>query len=115
MSKRYFTIEEKQHAIQLHVRGFNKSFIAKNMNRGRTSISILINQWERGIIMSNKHTRKRTMKLTAQQVYKVLDYFINNPFNTHAQCIQELELPVVRSTIHNVLKRNGIRGYVACF
>lgn len=107
------TIEEKQLAILLHVRGFSKSFIAKKMNRSRSAIFVLLKQWLKGRFICNKKLRKRTTKLSAQQVYRVLDYFINNPFNTHVQCIQALKLPVARSTIHNVLKKNGIRGYVA--
>lgn len=106
------TAEEKQSAILLHSKGFSNSFIARELNRSRKTIASLVSRWKKGIFMSKKPKIQPT-KLTAQQVFKVLNYFINNPFKTHAQCIRELRLPVVRSTIHNILKKNGIGSYVA--
>lgn len=107
------TIEEKQLAILLHTRGFSNPMIAEKMNRSRTTIYLLLKQWLKGQFICTKKPRKRATKLSAQQVYKLLNYFIDYPFNTHAQCIQALKLPVTRSTIGYVLKKNGIRSYVA--
>lgn len=107
------SIEEKQLAILLHTRGFSSPMIAKKMNRGRTTIYLLLKQWLKGRFICAKNPRNRSTKLSAQQVYKVLNYFIDNSFDTYAQCIQSLKLPVARSTINNVLKKNGIRCYVA--
>lgn len=106
------TAEEKQFAILLHCKGFSNSFIAREMRRSRKSIVTLVSQWKKGIFIRKKTKIQRT-KLTAQQVFRVLNYFIDHPFNTHAQCIRDLRLPVVRSTIHNILKKNGIGSYVA--
>lgn len=109
------TLEEKQSVIQLHVRGFKNVFIANQLHRHRNQISILINDWRNGKFPSVRKTRKvLKTKLSAQQVYKVLNYFIDNPFNSYKRCIQELKLSVHPMTIMRVLSRNGIRNYVAC-
>lgn len=54
------------------------------------------------------------LKLSAQQVFKVLNHFINNPFSTYMECIRKLKLRVHCNTIMRVLRKNGIRNYVAC-
>lgn len=107
------TMDEKQLALLMHMRGFSTSYISRHMNRGRTTIFLLIKRWKKGSFIRKKEPRLRTTKLTAQQGYRVLDFFIHNPFHTYKQCIQALKLPVGVSTIHNLLKKNGVRGYVA--
>lgn len=114
MSK-HMNLGEKQLAIQLHVRGFKNIFIAKHLNRHRNQISFLINEWRNGRFATNRKTRNvLKLKLSAQQVFKVLNYFIKNPFSTYIECIRQLKLPVHRTTIMRVLTKNGIRNYIAC-
>lgn len=109
------TLHEKQLGIQLHVRGFQNTFIAKQLDRHKNQIGLLIKGWKNGRFPAIRKKRiTRECKLSAQQVYKVLDYFIKNPFSTYMECVRKLKLPVHPSTVTNVLKKNGIRNYVAC-
>ena len=80
--RRYLTIGQKQLAIQLHVRGFNNSFIARQFQCNRLKISNMINAWKKGHFLKHEARSHRKTKLTAQQVYNVLNYFVKNPFNT---------------------------------
>lgn len=108
------SIERKQLIIQLHRRGFNNKFIASNLNYNEKTIGKYIEQWKNGIFPVPPKIRFREPMLSAQQVFRVLEYFIDNPFNTHQQCIYKLKLPVSRMTISRLLKKNGVRSYVAC-
>lgn len=114
--RKQMTLHEKQLAIQFHVRGFQNTFIAKQLDRHKNQIGLLIKGWKNGKFPDIRKKRTvREYKLSAQQVYKVLDYFIKNPFSTYMKCIRKLKLPVHPSTVSNVLKKNGIRNYVACW
>lgn len=108
------SIDKKQLAIKLHVRGFNNTFIAKQLICNRITIAEFINQWKNGLFPMPRKPRKRQCKLSAQKVFRVLNYFINNPFSTHMQCIKKLKLSVCRMTIKRLLTKNGIGSYVAC-
>ncbi len=113
--KRNLTGSQKQQAIQLHMRGFKISFIAKQFRCHRVSISRIVNGWKRGQYITPKVRAQRRLKLTAQQVHNVLSYFVKNPFDTYNQCIQKLKLPVKYGAIARLLSRNGIRNYVASY
>ncbi len=108
------TINEKQQAIQLHYEGLKNSFIARKFKRSSNTIRTLIKNWKNGKMLKLKQRRQRRLKLTAQQVFNVLHYFLSHPFHTYKQCIKYLKLPVAETTIGNVLVRNGVRNYVAC-
>lgn len=108
------TIQQKLSAIHLHSRGFSGSFISRQLNISRSTISTLINAWKKGKFVTMKQRQKRRMKLTLQQIYNVLKYFLNNPFHTYSQCIKKLKLTVSENTIANILKGDGIRNRVAC-
>lgn len=110
----YLTHSEKELAVQLHLRGVNYSSIAKQMNRHKETISIVINKWKKGIFHTTKPRKSRKRKLSAQQVLNVLKYFINNPFHTYKQCVQNLKLSVHTKTIGNILKENKFGNFVAC-
>lgn len=110
----HLNIIQKQQAIQLHVRGFNNSQIGKQLKCHRSTISILVNDWRKTKFINIKPRRTRKRKLTAQQVYKVLRYFINSPFHTYAECIKDLKLLVSERTVGRVLAGNGVKNYVAC-
>lgn len=108
-------MEEKQLAVQLHVRGFTTAFIARQLNRSRVAIHIWISQWINGRFLRNeKRHQNVNCKLTAQQVFKALNYFIDNPFDSYNKCIKNLKLPIHRTTLAKLLSKNGIRNYVAC-
>lgn len=64
--------------------------------------------------MTVEKRKKRRLKLTAQQIYYVLNYFLKNPFHTYDQCIKKLKLDVSKRTIANILNRDGIYNRVAC-
>lgn len=110
----HLTVVEKQKIVQLHVRGFKNSFISKQMKCHRNTISSIIGQWRRGEFVTAKKLRKGRYSLTAQKTYQVLKYFVDHPFNTYKQCIQDLKLLVSCKTIAKVLTRNGIKNYIAC-
>lgn len=110
----HLTISDKQRIIQLHVRGFKNSFIATQMKCHKNTVSTVICQWKKGKFVTSKGKRKSRYSLTAQKAYRVLKYFIDNPFNTYKQCIQDLKLVVCCKTVAKVLTRNGIRNYIAC-
>lgn len=110
----HVTNEQRQLANQLHARGFSCSFIARELKLSRSVISKSVNAWIRGELIMVKERRKRSLKLTAQQIYQVLNYFVNNPFHTYRQCVKKLNLPVSERTIGNILKGDGIRNRVAC-
>lgn len=113
--RKQMTLHEKQFAIQLHVRGFQNTCIAKQLGRHKNQILMLIKGWKNGSFPAIRKKRiVRKFKLSAQQVFKVLDYFLKNPFSSYMECIRKLKLPVHSSTVANVLKENGIRTYVAC-
>lgn len=99
----------------LTVRGFKKSFIARQFRCHRVTISRIVNGWKRGQYITPKVRAQRRLKLTAQQVHNVLNYFVKNPFDTYNQCIQKLKLPVKYGSIARLLSRNGIRNYVASY
>lgn len=80
----------------------------------KKTIRKLIKQWSDGIISTPPKITTREKILSAQQVFRVLKHFIDNPFSTYKQCIKKLKLPVTRMTIFRLLKKNGIRSYVAC-
>lgn len=108
------TVEEKQVIINLHVRKFKGSFIAHQLNRHRSTISKVINEWKKRKYFPQKKKFQRKRKLTAQQIVNVLKYFIDNPFHTYAQCIKKFNLPVHRNTIGNILAGNKMGNFVAC-
>lgn len=108
------TIQQKLSAIHLHTRGFNCSFIARQLKLCRVTISKLVNSWKRGKLVTKKERKKGSCKVTAQQIYNILKYFLKNPFHTYRQCITNLKLTVCQSTIANILKGDGIRNRVAC-
>lgn len=108
------TANRKELVIQYHIKGFSNAFIAKQLNHSRTTISNLVNNWKKGRLIAPKKRREKKRKLTAQQAYNVLNYFVKNPFNTYDQCIKCLKLPVKIDTVGTVLKKNGIGSYVAC-
>lgn len=107
------TIEKKKLIIQLHRRGFNKTLIAKHVNCYRQTVELFIEQWKNGIFPMPTKKRKRATILSAQQVFRVLNYFINNPFSTYMQCIKKLKLNVSIWTIKRLLNKKGISTYVA--
>lgn len=107
------TNEQKQMVNYLHVRGFSNIFITTQLKLSKSVILKIVNAWRKGdIVKCKKRHRKR--KLTAQQMYKVLKYFVNNPFQTYKECIKKLNLPVSRNTVKKVLEEDGIRNRVAC-
>lgn len=106
-------LKKKQLTIQLHVRGFKNSFIAKHLNCNRRTVERIVNQWKNGIFPMPPKSRKRQTKLSAQKVFRVLNHFINNPFSTYMECITKLKLSVCCTTIQRLLTKNGIRNYVA--
>lgn len=117
MSMVLMTIEEKHLVIQMHVKGFKNSFIAAELHRDYKTIYNLIRDWKNGNlakIFNRKPRGRPKLKLTAQQVFKVLNYFIKHPFHTYHQCIKNLNLYVSYKTIGNILRKNGVRNYVAC-
>lgn len=108
-------MEEKQLAVQLHVRGFTTAFIARQLNRSRVAVHNWISKWINGRFLRNvKRQPKVNCKLTAQQVFKALNYFIDNPFDSYKECIKNLKLSIHRTTLAKLLSENGIRNYVAC-
>lgn len=113
--RRYLTLHEKQLAIQLHVRGFNNTLIARRFNCNRMTIGNMISSWKKGYFLEQKARAPRRLKLSAQQVYNVHNYFVKNPFSTYDQCVKKLKLPVNNKTIGRVLSRNGVRNYVASY
>lgn len=114
-TRRYLTLNEKQLAIQLHVRGFNNTSIARRFNCNRMTIGNMIDSWKKGHFFEQRTRSPRRLKLSAQQVYNVLNYFVKNPFSTYGQCVKKLKLPVNEKTIGRVLSRNGVRNYVASY
>lgn len=111
---KHLTIAEKQLVIQLHVRGFKKVLIAKIMKRGICTIYNLIKDWKITKMIGPRKRRQSGPKLTAQQVFKILRYFLDHPFNTYKQCIKSLKLSVCSNTVKSALEKNGVRNYVAC-
>lgn len=108
------TSDEKQLAVILHTKGYKFSHIAKQLNRHRGTISLVVNKWKKGIFHSRKDRKQRRSKLSAQQVLNVLKYFIQNPFDTYNQCIKNLKLPVHSDVISSILKKNEFGNFVAC-
>lgn len=113
--RRYLTINQKQLAIQLHVRGFSNSLIARQFDCNRMTIGNIIDSWKNGQFGEQRTRVQRRLKLSAQQVYNVLNYFVKRPFDTYEQCIKKLKLPVKKGCIGRLLSRNGIRNYVASY
>lgn len=108
-------MEEKQIAVQLHVKKFTTAFIARQLNRSRRTVHIWISEWINGRFLRNeKRIHNENCKLTAQQIFKALNYFIDNPFDSYKECIKNLKLPIHRTTLAKSLSKNGIRNYAAC-
>ncbi len=109
------TYEQKQMINYLHERRFSGAFIGRQLNLSKQVISKIITAWRRGEIfkVDNRKMRRRA-KLTAQQCYKILKYFLDHPFHTYNQCIVRLNLCVSENTVRNVLKEDGVRNCVAC-
>jgi transposase len=112
---RKLTLDEKQEIVNLHFRGFTNASISKQVKCNRNTVSILVNRWKRGKFVNIKPLRRVRYHLTAQQVYKILNYFIEHPFHTYKQCIRELKLSVCCKTIGKTLSKNGLKNYVACW
>ncbi len=89
------------------------SFIAKTLGLSRVTISKLVNSWKRGESIMKKERKKGNSKLSAQQIYNILKYFLNNPFRTYRQRIIDLKLTISQSTIATILKGDGIHSRVA--
>lgn len=107
--------EIKQMIIHLHARGFKGVFIASQLNISKSVVSQTVNAWKRGEIDTVKRQRKaKKSKLTAQQMYKILMYFVKNPFHTYKECIKCLNLSVTLNTVKKVLMEDGIYNRVAC-
>lgn len=106
------SIKNRQAIVKLHVRGFKNTFIANYVKCHRKTVASIIKQWKDGTLCTAT-TKKRQPKLSAPQVFKVLDYFIHNPFSTYKECIKKLKLFVSCMTIQRVLTKNGVRNYVA--
>lgn len=105
---------DKQQIIQLHVRGFNHSLISRQKKCNRKTVSLLINNWKRGKLVNKIQRRKPHYKLSALKVYRILNYFIENPFHTYRDCIRDLKLIVSPMTIARGLSQEGRRNKVAC-
>lgn len=102
------TVEQKELTIVFHVRGYNKSRIAKQIGLSQNTVSSLINAWKK----EKQPQQRRRPKLTAQRMFNVHRYFIENPLATYGQCIQRLRLPVSKSTVRNVLTKKRTSYYV---
>lgn len=90
-------------------------FIASQLHISKSVVSQTVNAWKRGEIVTVKRQRKpKKTKLTAQQMYKILMYFVKNPFHTYKECIKSLNLSVSLNTVKKVLKGDGIYNRVAC-
>ena len=110
----HLDITQQQSAVWLHIRGFPNKLIAEQFGCHRNTVSTVINKWRRGEFVSAKQKRVRRSKLSAQQVHNVLQYFINNPFNTRQDCIRDLKLLVSEMSITNCLTGKGLKSYTAC-
>ncbi len=109
---KHLSINEKQLIIQMRMRGFGNRLISQQLNCRIKTISTVISDWRKGKVVGRK-VRTGVTKLSAQKIFQVLNYFIENPFNTYAQCIKDLKLNVSCCTVEKVLKGNGIKNYVA--
>lgn len=105
-------IQSKRAIIKLHVRGFKNKFIGEYIKCNPKTVTRCLKKWKEGTLFIPAK-RKVNSKLSAQEVYNILDYFINNPFSTYNECITKLKLPVSRMTIQRALTKNGVRNYVA--
>lgn len=110
--KMTLSIETKRAIVKLHVRGFQKKFIANYVKCNRNTVTKCIEKWKEGTLFTTSK-KKVNFKLSAQQAYKVLNYFIQNPFSTYNECIKKLKLSVSRMTIQRLLTKKGVRNYVA--
>ncbi len=110
---KFVTFEKRQMVNHLHERGFNGAFIGRQLNLSKSVVSRIINAWKRGDIVTKRKIQRKP-KLTAQEVYKVLKYFLDHPFDTYKQCVVRLRLAVTENTIRSVLKGDGIHNRVAC-
>lgn len=111
---RHLSVDDKQQIIQLHLRSFKITAISERMNCHRSTVSTVINLWRKGKFVASRKIRKCRRRLSAQNVHQILNYFIDNPFHTYMDCIQNLKLSVCRETIGRTLSKNGIKNYVAC-
>lgn len=111
---KHLSMDDKQLIIQLHVRGFTQHLISDQLNCCKKTISTIITNWRRGKIAGRCKTKRRAYKLSAQKTFLILNYFIENPFNTHKQCIKDLNMSLSSNTIRRVLQGDGIKSYVAC-
>lgn len=109
----HLSIADKHKIIHLHARGFKISFIAAQMRCHRNTVSNVLKKWKDGTFFATKNTRNRRSILSAQQVFRILKYFLDHPFNTYNQCIRDLKLHVCCETIAKVLTRNGVKNYIA--
>ncbi len=100
--------DEKQLAIMLHIKGYKCTSIAKQLNRGRKVIALIINKWKKGMFHMPQVRMPRRSKLSAQQTLNMLKYFIKNPFHTYNQCINKLKLPVCETTVNRMLKKKNL-------
>lgn len=107
------SMNDKQLIIQLRLRGFRNRLISQQLNCSIKTISAVITKWRRGEIGVRK-VKTGVHKLSAQKIFLVLNYFIENPFNTYKKCIKDLKLSVSCMTIKRVLNGKGIKNYVAC-
>lgn len=110
------TFHKYDRMIELYSRGFSYSLIADQLMCCKHTIIRAIRKWKAGKHLVPKAVQKqeRKSKLTSQQTFNVLKYFIQNPFHSNKECINELKLPVCNQTITNILSRNKFATFVAC-
>lgn len=107
-------MEDKQLVIQMHIRGFSNRLISQQLKCCAKTVFTVINNWRTGKILDRKKSTGRRLKLSAQKVFLVLNYFVKHPFKTYMQCIRDLKLCVSHSTIKKILNGNGMKNYTAC-
>lgn len=112
-SERSLSDSEKLLIINYHKNGESSRQIAAKLNRSKSGIQSVIKKFTSSNEISRKKGSGRPPKYDLDYKNQIVNYFIENPFKTHLQCQQMLNLTCSSSFITTTLQHHGINSYVA--
>ena len=103
---------KKDFIVRMNARNYKKSTIAKLLNLHRSTVFKYLKRWSARQPLDNKK-RVRRPKLSAQKVYQVLNYVLDNPFTTYAEVVKEKKLDISPESVRKLCNGRGLKNYVA--
>lgn len=114
MTRREFSIEERNIIINNHKSGKSYSEIAQIIGRSKSSIQKVINRFQKENRIENKPRCGRPKKLSIREERKIASIIKNDPFKSAPKIATELKESIGKNISADTVRRSIIRaGYNA--